>query len=71
MKSKLFIIGNGFDIAHHLPTRFNPNFKNIAMKYEHGKFWDLYQSCKNDIWSDFENLLARPDFNGLEEIFNG
>lgn len=71
MKSKLFIIGNGFDIAHHLPTRFNPNFKNIAMKYEHGKFWDLYQSCKNDIWSDFENLLARLDFNGLEEIFNG
>lgn len=71
MKSKLFIIGNGFDIAHHLPTRFDPNFKNIAMKYEHGKFWDLYQLCKNDIWSDFENLLARPDFNGLEEIFNG
>ena len=71
MKTKLFIIGNGFDTAHHLPTKFDPHFKNIDMKYEQDNFWDLYQSCENDIWSDFENLLARPDFNGLEEIFYG
>lgn len=71
MKTKLFIIGNGFDTAHHLPTKFDPHFKDIAMKYEHDNFWDLYQSCENDIWSDFENLLARPDFNCLEEIFYG
>ena len=41
------------------------------MKYEQDNFWDLYQSCENDIWSYFENLLVCPDFNALEEIFNG
>ena len=71
MKNKLFVLGNGFDLAHNLPTRFNPDFKNIAKKYERDNFWDLYQSSKNDIWSDFENLLGCPDFNAIEEIFNG
>ena len=71
MKNKLFIIGNGFDIAHGLPTNFNPNFKNIAKKYEQGKFWELYQTQKDEIWSDFENLLSSPNFNTLEEIFEG
>lgn len=71
MKNKLFIIGNGFDLAHNLPTRFDPDFRNIARKHEQGNFWDLYQSRKNDIWSDFENLLGCPDFNTIEEIFYG
>lgn len=71
MKDKLFIIGNGFDIAHGLPTKFDPNFKDITLKYEQDNFWELYQSCKDDIWSDFENLLGCPDFNALEEIFDG
>lgn len=34
MKNKLYILGNGFDLAHDLPTRFDPNFKDIAQKYE-------------------------------------
>ena len=70
-KNKLFIIGNGFDLANNLPTRFDPDFKNIAKKYEQDNFWDLYQSQESDIWSDFENLLGCPDFNILEEIFDG
>lgn len=71
MKSKLYVIGNGFDLAHKIPSTFNPDFKNIALKYESGYqcFWDLYQTENEDIWSDFENLLGRPDFNVLEEIF--
>lgn len=69
MKNKLYIIGNGFDLAHNLPTRFDPDFKNITSKYEFENFWELYQSDENDIWSDFENLLGCPDFNLLEEIF--
>lgn len=70
MKNKLFIIGNGFDLANNLPTSFDPDFKNIAIKYEQNDFWDLYQTQEADIWSDFENLLGCPDFNTLEEIFN-
>lgn len=71
MKDKLFIIGNGFDVAHDLPTRFDPDFKNITKNYEQDNFWELYQSREDDIWSDFENLLSCPDFNSLEEIFDG
>lgn len=70
--SKLFIVGNGFDIEHGLPTKFNPDFKEIAEKNEQNKnFWEIYQSCNNDIWSDFEHSLANPDFNNLIEIFDG
>lgn len=70
--NRLFIIGNGFDIEHGLPTRFDPHFKTIAQTVEQiDYFWDIYQSQQVDIWSDFENCLAHPDFNELEEIFNG
>lgn len=70
--SKLFIIGNGFDREHKLPTAYNPHFKEIAEKIEQiSYFWDIYQSREVDIWADFENCLAHPDFNLLEEIFEG
>ena len=69
---RLFIIGNGFDLAHGLPTSFNPDFKNITEIHEQiSDFWDIYQSVNSNIWSDFENCLAHPDFNQLEEIFRG
>lgn len=71
MKRTLYIIGNGFDLAHNLPTKFDPDFRNIAEKYEYEYFWELYQVETDNIWSDFENLLARPNFNSLEKIFDG
>ncbi|WP_274518647.1 AbiH family protein [Streptococcus mutans] len=71
MHNILFIIGNGFDLAHGLPTKFNPDFKEIAEKNESNPyFWELYQTEEADIWSDFENLLAKPDFNTLGEVFD-
>lgn len=70
--SRLFIVGNGLDLSHNLPTKFNPDFKNIAEYHEQSPyFWDLYQSREANIWADFENLLAHTDFNSLEEIFEG
>ena len=69
---RLFIVGNGFDLDHGIPSRYNPDFKNIAERIEPiSYFWDIYQSQRADIWADFENLLANPDFNNLEEIFDG
>lgn len=69
MDTQLFIIGNGFDLAHNIPSRFSPDFKEIAEDYDSDNFWELYQTHADDIWSDFENLLGRPDFNSIEEIF--
>lgn len=68
--SKLYIIGNGFDLSHNLPTRFDPDFRNIAEHNEpNSYFWSLYSAYGDEIWSDFEHLLAKPDFNSLLEIF--
>lgn len=70
--NKLFIIGNGLDLAHNLPTKYNPDFKTIAEGIEQiSYFWDMYQSQVAEIWSDFENCLSFPDFNNLEDIFHG
>ena len=71
MSDKLYIIGNGLDIAHNLPTKFDPDFKRIADKHEIDHFWNIYQSREDSIWADFENLLGTPDFNCLEDIFDG
>ena len=69
MGNRLFIVGNGFDLAHNLPTSFSENFKKIAEANESiTYFWDLYQTELPNIWSDFEYCLGRPDFNSLEEI---
>lgn len=69
---RLFIIGNGFDLEHGLPTRYNPDFKRIAeMNEQNSSFWEIYQSRRPNIWADFEHCLANPDFNELEEIYEG
>lgn len=72
MIKRLFIVGNGFDLAHNLPTTYEEDFKRIAENNESVRnFWELYSFDGPKIWSDFENCLAHPDFNSLEEIFNG
>lgn len=72
MKNRLFIIGNGFDLAHNLPTDFKNDFKDIAESNESNRdFWNLYQTEISDIWSDFEYCLGKPNFNSLEKIFYG
>lgn len=69
---RLFIIGNGFDLAHELSTNIEKDFKPIAESIgQISHFWDMYQTNELSIWSDFENCLAHPDFNSLEEIFHG
>ena len=72
MANRLFIVGNGFDLAHKLPTSYPDHFKKIAESNESiTNFWDIYQTEKPNIWSDFEYCLGRPDFNSLEQIFDG
>ena len=61
--SRLYIIGNGFDLLHKLPTKFDPDFKNIAEKNEViSQFWSLYSSYGDEIWSDFEMNLRGGRF---------
>jgi hypothetical protein len=59
--STLFVLGNGFDLHHRLPTHYNPDLKMIAIEAERfpGE-WDSY-SIEGDLWSDVEEQLAHPD----------
>jgi hypothetical protein len=61
--STLYVLGNGFDLQHDLPTNYNPDLKAIAVSEERfiGE-WESY-SIEGDLWSDVESQLAHPDFD--------
>ena len=60
----LYVIGNGFDIAHGVPSRY-VNFRDSM-----GKNINLRRNLEtylkvDDLWSDFEEALAHIDGSGL------
>jgi hypothetical protein len=69
---KLFILGNGFDIAHQIPCKYsqfceylNENHPEILQVME--KFY--YVESDSDLWSDFETSLEKDiDYDSLREI---
>lgn len=69
---RLFIIGNGFDISHDIPSKYS-NFYNylrlnrqdilVAME----RFYCIEND--SDLWSDFENSLEKDiNYDALSEI---
>ncbi|POH60289.1 bacteriophage abortive infection AbiH family protein [Arthrobacter glacialis] len=59
--STLFVFGNGFDLQHDLPTRYDPDLKILAIAAERfSGEWESY-SVGGDLWSDVEEQLAYPD----------
>lgn len=68
---RLFVIGNGFDLAHGLPTRYwdfreylNNNYCDFLYDFEqhYGVFPGLNDSeKKNILWNEFETNLATID----------
>lgn len=71
MLKRLYIVGNGFDRHHDLPTEYNPHFRNIAERMDWQGFWSLYSCDEENLWSDFESALSHPDFDSLISIFDG
>lgn len=57
----LIILGNGFDLAHNLPTRYS-DFKSFCKDFDKN-LYDLIMesipSLKKDNWSNFEDLLSQ------------
>lgn len=72
---KLFIIGNGFDIAHGLPTRywdFRTYLSNVKPDFLQSfeEHYDIYPRMSNDakkktLWSRFESNLANIDEDSI------
>lgn len=56
----LFIIGNGFDLMHHVPSRYT-NFRDTLGKNNRIRFTLETYIRTEDIWGDFEDSLAHLD----------
>ncbi|MFN3880103.1 MAG: bacteriophage abortive infection AbiH family protein [Nitrincola lacisaponensis] len=61
---KLYIIGNGFDLWHDLPTGYDQFCKFAKETLEEIENYYLLDATKEVPWHDFENSLA--DFNWSE-----
>lgn len=68
-KTKLFVLGNGFDVAHDLPTRYSHfrKYLNQIQKLEPNPFDDRNRAsiityfdsrCNGDDWKDIEYALG-------------
>lgn len=66
----LYVIGNGFDLHHELPTSYE-NFYDFAHD-ELNDFEEFYQTNTNleSPWHDFENSLGQFNWENLFEIHN-
>ena len=64
--SKLYIIGNGFDISHGVPSKYS-DFLMYVNKYHHNEFTRIGQMFgagnPSFLWKDFENNLGTFDIN--------
>lgn len=58
---KLYIIGNGFDISHEMPTQYSDFKKHLRSKDPAAAdMLEEYLSCR-DLWTDFERALGTID----------
>lgn len=73
---KLYILGNGFDLLHNLPTSYD-NFKSFLEKSNKEdrdliqKLEDIYEP--GQLWKEFEIALGKPkmeNVNQIENLFN-
>lgn len=70
MNTKLYIIGNGFDLWHGLPTAYK--CYNCYMRRQnahvHDRIGHIYNRANsNELWSDYENMLPWFDIVKLVE----
>ena len=70
MCANLWIIGNGFDIAHGLNTKYN-NFKEFLNEYNPDLKNVLEDGCNDSdlLWSRFEEALGYLDYAYLLDVY--
>lgn len=57
----LFIIGNGFDLWHKLPTSYKDFYKKYSDYLDQIEHYFSYGLQDEKLWSDFENVLGQFD----------
>ncbi|MEQ8684632.1 MAG: bacteriophage abortive infection AbiH family protein [Imperialibacter sp.] len=67
----LYIIGNGFDLHHNLPTSYD-HFENFMVDWSREMYYDIHHywefKVKNGKWSDFENDLSTYNSKKMHEM---
>lgn len=63
----LFIIGNGFDLMHGIPSSYWDFQKSLGKHNELRYYLETYIKCDN-LWSDFENNLAHLDAGAMLDV---
>lgn len=63
----LFIIGNGFDLWHKLPTSYRDFYKQYKGYLDQIEHYFSYGLQEEELWSDFENVLGQFDESILIE----
>lgn len=70
--SKLYIIGNGFDLKHELPTSYY-DFALYCKAYENKLYEDINylfpKISKESLWSNFEDGLGYPNENNMKSEY--
>ena len=66
LNKKIVIIGNGFDLAHNLETKWS-DFRNYLEIYDSDLFCLLNQNASEKLWSDFEKDLGHFNLNRFYE----
>lgn len=63
----LFIIGNGFDMWHKLPTSYRDFYNQYKGYLDQIEHYFSYGLQEEELWSDFENVLGQFDDSVLIE----
>lgn len=64
----LIILGNGFDLAHGLKTRYS-DFRDFIWNNDRNFYEQLTKYIfEDDLWNDFENALGSFDDGGVKEM---
>ena len=60
----LYIIGNGFDLMHNLPTKYF-NYAKFCLECDHELYYNMEKCFPKlnigGLWANFENALGFPD----------
>lgn len=68
--SKLYIIGNGFDLWHNLPTSYREFYEFAKDILDELEEYYLFDPDVDVPWYDFENTLGTFDADGFFDLHN-
>ena len=68
--TKLYIIGNGFDSAHNLPTDYSEFYKFAKETLDELVTYYHLDKNEEDLWADFENSLGKFDWKSIYDTYD-